>query len=74
VPIEDWYQALTYDMIFTQPVVYEFDTITQPTLLIIGQRDTTALRKNLVSPEVRAELGNYPKLGRATHRAIQAQN
>ncbi|MBT1705544.1 alpha/beta hydrolase, partial [Chryseosolibacter indicus] len=32
-----WNSALTYDMIFTQPVVYEFQNIKAPTLLIIGQ-------------------------------------
>jgi len=65
-----WNQALTYDMIFTQPVVYEFSDIKVPTLLIIGQRDTTALGKNLVSPEKKAQLGNYPELGRAAQAAI----
>ncbi|WP_309386138.1 alpha/beta fold hydrolase [Cerasicoccus frondis] len=65
-----WDQALTYDMIYTQPVVYEFPELTMPTLLIIGQRDTTALGKNLVSPEQKKLLGNYPALGRAAHEAI----
>lgn len=65
-----WNQALTYDMIFTQPVVHEFDKIAVPTLLIIGQRDTTALGKNLVSAEVRATLGNYAELGRLAHNTI----
>ena len=31
-----WNSALTYDMIFTQPVCYEFENIKAPTLLIIG--------------------------------------
>jgi len=65
-----WNQALTYDMIFTQPVVYEFPELTMPTLLVIGQRDRTALGKGRVSPELRARLGNYPELGRAAHAAI----
>lgn len=65
-----WNQALTYDMIFTQPVVYEFGEIKVPTLLIIGQRDTTALGKNLVSAEKKAELGNYPVLGRLAQVSI----
>ena len=66
-----WNAALTYDMIFTQPVCYEFKNVTAPTLLIIGQRDRTALGKPLVSPEVRATMGNYPELGRKTHEAIK---
>lgn len=65
-----WNAALTYDMIFTQPVVYEFPNIKAPTLLIIGQRDRTALGKNLVSKEVRETLGRYPELGRKTRDAI----
>ncbi len=66
-----WNAALTYDMIFTQPVCYEFEQITAPTLLIIGQRDRTALGKPLVSTEVRKTMGNYPELGRLTHRKIK---
>ena len=65
-----WSSALHYDMIFTQPVVYEFGSIAAPTLLIIGDRDTTALGKPLVSPEVRATLGNYPKIAREAADAI----
>ncbi|MGV8137738.1 MAG: alpha/beta fold hydrolase [Mangrovibacterium sp.] len=66
-----WNAALTYDMIFTQPVCYEFEQINAPTLLIIGQRDRTALGKPLVSDEVRKTMGNYPELGRLTHRKIK---
>ena len=66
-----WNSALTYDMIFTQPVCYEFKHIKAPTLLIIGQRDRTALGKNLVSPEVQKTMGNYPELGRKTHEEIK---
>jgi pimeloyl-ACP methyl ester carboxylesterase len=65
-----WTQALTYEMIFTQPVCHEFSRLKPPTLLIIGQSDRTALGANLVSPEVRQALGDYPKLGRATASAI----
>ena len=63
--------ALTYDMIFTQPVCYEFQNIKVPTLLIIGQLDRTAIGKNLVSEDVRKTLGNYPELGKLTHEKIK---
>jgi pimeloyl-ACP methyl ester carboxylesterase len=66
-----WNSALTYDMIFTQPVCYEFENIKAPTLLIIGQLDRTAMGKNLVSDDVRKTLGNYPVLGKATHDKIK---
>ncbi|MFW5830612.1 MAG: alpha/beta fold hydrolase [Prolixibacteraceae bacterium] len=65
-----WNSALTYDMIFTQPVVYEFKNIKVPTLLIIGTRDRTALGKPLVSEEVRETMGLYDELGKKTQRKI----
>lgn len=65
-----WDQALTYDMIFTQPVCYEFGELKMPVLLIIGQRDRTALGKNLAPAEVRTTLGDYPALGRKTAAVI----
>jgi pimeloyl-ACP methyl ester carboxylesterase len=60
-----WNSALLYDMIYTQPVFYEFEKISVPVLLMIGDKDTTAIGKNLVPPDVRATLGNYPVLGKA---------
>lgn len=65
-----WNAALTSEMVYTQPVVYEFGDIKAQTLLIIGQLDRTAIGKNSAPPEVRKTLGNYPELGRATARAI----
>ena len=65
-----WNAALTYDMIFTQPVVYEFGNISVPTLLIIGTRDRTALGKPLVSVEVRKTMGLYNELGKKTQKSI----
>ncbi|WP_405608957.1 alpha/beta fold hydrolase [Polaribacter sp. Asnod1-A03] len=65
-----WNAALTYDMIFTQPVVYEFKNITSPTLLIIGTRDRTALGKPLVSAEVEKTMGLYSNLGKETQKKI----
>ncbi|MGE7139322.1 alpha/beta fold hydrolase [Luteibacter sp. NPDC031894] len=58
-----WAGALTYDMVMTQPVVYEFPLIKVPTVLIIGQRDTTALAEG-APPDVAAKLGDYPALGK----------
>lgn len=71
-PVIAWNSALTSEMIYTQPVVYELESIKTPTLLIIGQRDRTAIGKNLVSEEVRKTMGNYPALGRLTHRRIKS--
>lgn len=65
-----WNAALTYDMIFTQPVVYEFENIHCPTLLIIGTRDRTALGKPLVSDSVRQTMGLYEELGKKAQKMI----
>jgi pimeloyl-ACP methyl ester carboxylesterase len=62
--------ALTYQMIYQQPVRHEFGLIQTPTLLIIGQNDRTTIGRDLVSKEVLATLGNYPELGRAAHHDI----
>lgn len=70
-PLIAWNAALTAEMIYTQPVVYEFEKITAPTLLIIGQRDRTAIGKNLVSEEKRKTMGQYPELGKKTAQRIK---
>jgi len=64
--------ALTSDMIFTQPVVYEFDLIKAPTLLIVGSLDRTAINKDLVKdPAIKAQMGQYPKLAKAVQQQIK---
>jgi pimeloyl-ACP methyl ester carboxylesterase len=57
--------ALTYEMIYQQPVRAEFSKISRPTLLVIGQADRTAVGKAYAPPAVRKTLGNYPALGKA---------
>ena len=66
-----WNQALTSDMVFNQPVVHEFRNIKVPTLLLIGAKDKTAIGKAQAPEEVRAELGNYERLGPRTADAIE---
>ena len=56
-----WNQALTSDMIFMQPVVYEFASIKVPTLLLVGALDNTAIGKNRAEA-VRKRIGNYKEL------------
>lgn len=63
--------AITYQMIYEQPVVYSFDSIKVPTLLIIGQADRTVVGKNLLTEDQKKVYGNYPLLGRKTHRHIK---
>jgi pimeloyl-ACP methyl ester carboxylesterase len=65
-----WCSALTYDMIFTQPVVYELPLLRPPTLLVIGSLDRTTMGRDTTPPEVAASLGDYPALGRKAAAAI----
>ncbi|HEX7816618.1 alpha/beta hydrolase [Dyella sp.] len=65
-----WAGALTYDMIYSQPVIHEFPNIRVPTVLIIGQADRTALGRDIAPPAVAASLGNYPQLGKEAAAAI----
>ena len=69
-PIIAWNNALTFEMIFTQPVLYEFSNIKNKTLLIIGTRDRTAMASFLVSKEVAQTMGRYDLLGKATQKII----
>ncbi|HLP51642.1 MAG TPA: alpha/beta hydrolase [Chitinophagales bacterium] len=63
--------ALTYQMIYEQPVCYEFKNITTPTLLIIGQEDRTIVGKQLLNKEQVAAHGQYPALGKQTNQQIK---
>ena len=65
-----WNQALTSDMVFNQPVVYELPKLRVATTLFIGQRDRTAIGKDLAAPELARRLGDYPALGRRAAAAI----
>lgn len=62
--------AIHYDMIYTQPVVHELAQLQEPTLLVIGERDRTALNRDLVTPEQAAQLGRYEVLGERAAAAI----
>jgi pimeloyl-ACP methyl ester carboxylesterase len=70
-PRDAWSSALTYEMIYEQPVVYEVGEIGRPTLLIIGQADRTVVGKNRLPPGLEFVAGQYPELGRKTHAAIK---
>ena len=65
-----WNQAQTSEMVFTQPVVHELQSLRVPTVLMIGGKDRTAPGANRAAPEVAARLGDYPLLGRRAAEAI----
>lgn len=59
-----WNAALTSDMIFTQPVIYEIKNLKMPVVLINGTRDRTAIGKAWASEEMKPLMGQYQKLGK----------
>jgi pimeloyl-ACP methyl ester carboxylesterase len=65
-----WNSALLYDMIYTQPVVYEFPLLKMPVLLLIGEKDNTAIGKDAAPQELRGQLGNYAVLGKRAAQQI----
>ena len=65
-----WNSALLYDMIYTQPVVYELPLLTVPTMLMIGMKDTTAIGKDAAPEAIRPSLGHYAELGKKAAQAI----
>lgn len=66
-----WANALTYQMIYEQPVVYEFKNIKKPTLIMIGQLDRTVVGKNLLDKKTAAARGQYPALGKWLNTQIK---
>ncbi len=65
-----WNSALIYDMIFTQPVVHEFKNLSMPTLLLIGDADTTAIGSDAAPAAVKAKIGQYKLLGKQVAKLI----
>lgn len=65
-----WSMALTADMVLSQPVIYQIDQIQVPTFLLVGQRDRTAIGRDLVKEELAERMGDYPALGKAAAERI----
>ncbi len=65
-----WNSALIYDMIYTQPVVYEFTLLKVPTTLMLGDADVTAIGSDIAPPEVKAKIGRYKQLGKEVIKTI----
>jgi len=62
--------AMTFTMIYEQPVVYEFINIRVPTVLFIGKEDKTIVGKGLLSSDQQALYGQYRFLGKQTAAKI----
>ncbi len=56
--------AMTFTMIYEQPVVYEFANLKVPVVLFIGLEDKTIVGKALLSKELQAAHGQYKLLGK----------
>lgn len=59
-----WVNAMTFQMIYDQPVNYELKNIDVPTLFIIGQEDNTIVGKNKVPQDILYKHGQYVLLGK----------
>ncbi|RZL50243.1 MAG: alpha/beta hydrolase [Pedobacter sp.] len=62
--------AMTFTMIYEQPVVHEFANVRVPTVLFIGKEDRTIVGKGLLSSDQQALHGQYQLLGKQTAAKI----
>ncbi|WP_419700552.1 alpha/beta fold hydrolase [Mucilaginibacter sp. NFX135] len=62
--------ALTFEMIYEQPVCYEFSLIKVPVVLFTGKEDKTIVGKGLLSNAEKAKHGQYKILGPETAKKI----
>jgi len=56
--------ALTYEMMFDEPIRHEYRLLAMPVLLVIGQSDRSVFFRCYAAPEATRALGNWPELGR----------
>jgi pimeloyl-ACP methyl ester carboxylesterase len=63
--------ALTYLMIYEQPIVYELENVSVPTLLLIGTMDKTVVGKDKLSEGQSEKYGNYALLGKSVSRKMK---
>lgn len=62
--------AMTFTMIYEQPVFYEFNNLKVPTVLFIGKEDKTIVGKGLLSADQQVLHGQYKFLGKSTAAKI----
>jgi len=60
--------ALTYEMMFDEPIRHEYRLLKMPVLLVIGQSDRSVFFRRYAAPEATRSLGDWPALGR---RAVE---
>jgi pimeloyl-ACP methyl ester carboxylesterase len=62
--------ALAYQMIYEQPVLYDYPLLEPPTLLIVGQEDHVAPLSSYAASDVRGTLGHVPELAGEVIRQV----
>jgi pimeloyl-ACP methyl ester carboxylesterase len=62
--------ALAYQMIYQQPVRYEYRLLKPPTLVVVGEQDHTAPFSKYATPEIRGRMGHIAELARAAAKEI----
>jgi pimeloyl-ACP methyl ester carboxylesterase len=62
--------ALTFQMIYQQPVRHEFHLLQPPTLLLVGLADRTTVGRGRVPEEIIKDKGQYAVLGKAAAKDI----
>jgi pimeloyl-ACP methyl ester carboxylesterase len=62
--------ALAYQMLYQQPVRYEYRYLRPPTLVIVGEKDHAVPLASYAPAEARARMGNFVELGRAAVKEI----
>lgn len=63
-------QARVVDMVLTQPIAHSLELVRPRTLLVVGDKDNTAVGKQWSPADVAAKLGNYSVLGPETAAKI----
>jgi len=58
----NWNQAQIVDVVLTEPIAHDLARLQPPVLLMIGEKDTTAIGKTWSPPSVAATLGNFTAL------------
>ena len=62
--------ALAYQMIYEQPVRYEYSRLKPPALIIVGEKDRTVPLSAKAPPELREKMGRFPDLARQAAKEI----
>lgn len=56
--------ALVTDMVFTEPIIYQIPSLKMKSLLIVGDKDNTAIGKAWAPAAIKPLLGHYEVLGK----------